>query len=199
MSNSRRSPCTRSPSRPSRRGRTPAVALATGLVAGGLAGLLAVLVAPTPARANAQYARHYTAHVVKKGESLSGIARAYGCSIKSIQETNGLTGAKIRRGEALAIPPCGPGGALAEREPRSAARASAPVRHRVRKGESLSRIAARYGCSPGDLRRRNGIVGSTIHPGMELWIPASAARRPGVAAPIVKGQSVGKPHRGRLE
>ncbi len=78
--------------------------------------------------------------------------------------------------------------------------AAAPeaVRHRVAKGESLARIAQRYGCSPTEIRSRNGLRGNTIHPGMELWIPRGAAAAGRFEAPIVRGQSVGKPHRGKL-
>lgn len=72
------------------------------------------------------------------------------------------------------------------------------VRHRVAKGESLARIAQRYGCSPTEIRSRNGLRGNTIHPGMELWIPRGAAAAGRFEAPIVRGQSVGKPHRGKL-
>ncbi len=174
--------------------RTPRTArgLLVGLTALGLGGVLAL--PTTPARANARTARHYTAHVVKKGESLSRIARTYGCSIKTIQETNGLSGEKIRRGEALAIPPCGPGGTLETPTPRASKSGAAPLRHRVRKGENLSRIARTYGCSVADLRAKNGIEGSVIMPGQELLIPRSSA----VKAPEILGQSVGAPQRGRL-
>lgn len=143
-----------------------------------------------------------TVHVVQKGESLGRIGKRHGCSVAELQRRNGLGASTvIHRGQRLDVA-CGTGAPSEDVRKDSKQAKAAPAlegRHRVEKGESLSRIAARYGCSPGDLRRRNGIVGSTIHPGMELWIPASAARRPGVAAPIVKGQSVGKPSRGRLE
>ena len=179
----------RSPRRP----RTERGGVGRRLLIGALGVSGALSLSPTPARANASTARHYTAHVVKKGESLSGIARTYGCSIKTIQETNGLSGAKIRRGEALAIPPCGPGGTLETPKPRTS-KSGAPLRHRVRKGENLSRIARTYGCSVADLRAKNGIEGSVIMPGQELLIPRSSA----VKAPEILGQSVGAPQRGRL-
>jgi membrane-bound lytic murein transglycosylase D len=50
--------------------------------------------------------------------------------------------------------------------------------HTVRRGESLSTIAARYGSSVGAIRQANGIRGSLIHPGQSLIVP-----RFGVASP----------------
>ena len=44
-------------------------------------------------------------HLIKNGESLSGIARQYGTSIAAIQEANNLAGHKIVAGRTLSIPP----------------------------------------------------------------------------------------------
>ncbi|MEZ4453923.1 MAG: penicillin-insensitive murein endopeptidase [Nannocystaceae bacterium] len=157
-------------------------------------------------RSAAAEAPREAVHVVAAGETLGKIARQRGCSVAELQRRNGLgRSTVILRGQRLDVA-CG---AAAKDTPvpkdskdgKAEASPAAEARHRVAKGESLSRIAARYGCSLVELRARNGIKGSTIHPGMELWIPASASRRPGVAkpsAPVIKGQSVGKPHRGKL-
>lgn len=55
------------------------------------------------------------------------------------------------------------------------------VSHRVRRGESLGMIAARYGVSVASIRSANQIRGKTIHPGQELLI-ASSPRATALAA-----------------
>jgi len=52
---------------------------------------------------------------------------------------------------------------------RSTARAHTV--HRVKAGQTLSSIAARYGCSVDQLRRGNGLRGGSVRPGQLLRIP----------------------------
>ena len=54
-------------------------------------------------------------------------------------------------------------------EPAPAADAVAV--HVVRRGDSLDRIAQRYGATVGALRRANGLTSSLIHPGQPLRVP----------------------------
>ena len=49
------------------------------------------------------------------------------------------------------------------------------VRHRVRRGETLSAISRRYDVPVASLRAANGLSGSTIHPGDTLLVPAPGA------------------------
>ncbi len=145
-------------------------------------------------------------HRVGKGESLSRISRAYGCRIADLQAANDMGGRTvIYPGERLEIPSCGPGAkgssskgkGKAHAKDKRGAKGPELVRHRVRKGESLSRIAKRYGCTPDEIRARNNLRGSMIHPGMELVVPRGRGGR--AAVEVKKGQSVGKPHRGTLK
>ena len=175
-----------------------------------LLGPLALALALVLGAGAARAAEGAVTHVVRAGDTLWTIARAHGCTIAELEAANHVPGRVVVRGQRLAVPRCrgaassavGPttaAPAAATASPPSAASAapvSEGIRHRVAKGESLARIAERYGCSPGDLRRRNGLRGSTIHPGMELWIPRGGVGR--FEAPIVRGQSVGRPNRGSL-
>lgn len=45
-----------------------------------------------------------TRHTVKKGDSLSSIAKKYGSSVSAIQKANGLSGTLIRDGKTLVVP-----------------------------------------------------------------------------------------------
>lgn len=133
-------------------------------------------------------------HRVGKGESLSRISRSNGCTIAEIQSANDL-GRKtvIYPGQRLVIPACGEGTAKEKKKKKKTQRF---VHHRVSKGESLSRIAKRYGGTPAEIRARNGIRGNMIYPGMDLVVPS--AHGESLAVELKKGQSVGKPHRGSL-
>ncbi len=95
-----------------------------------------------------------TVHRVRSGDTLSGLASRYGTTIRSIQAWNNLSGTRIRVGQQLVVYP----------NERSS------VVHVVRRGESLSRIASRYGTSVGRIRELNSLRSSTIHPGQRLRI-----------------------------
>lgn len=97
-------------------------------------------------------------HVVKRGETLSRIARQYGVSVAAIVEANELRNPnRIVPGQMLCIP-----------EPPPACRAI----HVVRRGETLSAIARHYGVRVADLVRANGIRDpDRIFPGQRLCIP----------------------------
>jgi len=57
------------------------------------------------------------------------------------------------------------------------------VRHSIRKGETLSRIASNYGVSTGDLQRVNGLKNADrIYVGMSLMIPTKGMPAPTQAA-----------------
>lgn len=63
--------------------------------------------------------------------------------------------------------------------------------HRVRRGESLSTIASRYGVSVAALRDENQLGTTVIHPGQKLVIPgrtASIPARPGISNQLPEAQ-----------
>jgi membrane-bound lytic murein transglycosylase D len=77
------------------------------------------------------------------------------------------------------------------------------VRHKVRRGETLSSISRKYGISMDSLRAANGLHGSMIHPGDSLLIPgdggatatlaALAAPREDIAAQLPERQKSAAP------
>ena len=110
-------------------------------------------------------------HVVKRGETLSSIARDYGTTWQAIANANGITDpSTIYVGQKLTIPKTGgsSGGSS------SGGTAGCRYRHTVKRGEWVWQIARNYGVSPYAIMRANGMSmpqASTIYAGMVLCIP----------------------------
>lgn len=99
-------------------------------------------------------------HVVRSGESLWTIARAYRTSVDAIRAASGVRGSRLLVGQTLTIPGRAGGSAL--------------MAHIVRRGESLWTIANRHGTTVEDLRRANGIGSTRIYPGQTLNVPVDS-------------------------
>jgi membrane-bound lytic murein transglycosylase D len=125
-------------------------------------------------------------HFVSRGETLGGIARRYGISLGLLRETNPAVRrtSLIRVGQRLIIPPgasSGGGGSAASSAPSTSAASSRPATHTVRRGETLSGIAGRYGLGLSQLQRWNRISDpGTIRVGQ--WLRLSGAEG-GASAP----------------
>lgn len=187
-------------------------------------------------------------HTVKRGETLSSIARKYGVTTASIRSANKI-GNKVRRGQRLkintyqrryispsapaadtaavavadtvaaavacdstatgapaapadsaAVPSAASGRVASAMDSSAQAQQSQPARqqtqpaqqtqtkrpaqqqattrtHTVKKGESLSRIAAKYGVTVTAIKNANGLKGDNIQPGQKLKIPAKSSRK----------------------
>ncbi len=103
-------------------------------------------------------------HVVARGETMGQIARRYGVSLAELQDANPRARPKaLAIGQALVVPVAGGGPAPAAAPERSApaARPTGGV-HVVRSGETLTRIADRYGVSVANLRAWNALGGSSV-------------------------------------
>ncbi len=98
-------------------------------------------------------------HEVKKGETVSSIAKAYGVSISQVLDANNLKpNDSIYPGQKLRIP--------------SSLSGSKDKVHIVKKGESIARIADVYGVSPNVILEVNGLrPNDIIHPGQRIRIP----------------------------
>ncbi len=100
-------------------------------------------------------------HIVKRGDTLGGIAVQYGRSVAAIRQANGLNGELIRIGQRLTIP------SLADTAEEEKATA-----YTVVAGDTLGAIAIRYGVSVSRLKQANGLRGDVIRIGQTLQIPA---------------------------
>jgi len=106
-------------------------------------------------------------HRVSTGETLSGIAKAYGTSISAITSVNDIRNPhSIRSGSHIVIP-VGPGASSAS----AYADLSLTTNYRVRRGDTVSSIARRHGKSTRDVLRWNGLAwNSRIYPGDVITI-----------------------------
>lgn len=123
----------------------------------------------------------FAEHLVKRGETLSEIARSYRVSVPLITGANpGLKPRGLRVGQRVFIPlsgrstPAALASAAAPEVRRTAATLPAPATHRVRAGETLSAISRRYGVPLARLLDVNDLgTDSVIKPGDRIRIPRS--------------------------
>lgn len=171
-------------------------------------------------------------HTVKRGETLSSIAKKYGVTTASIRSANKI-GNKVRRGQRLKINtyqrryitpsataqtdtttmPTDSTVVIAavndsiatdstaasdrvstamntstqqqaqntqqvQKQPKQPAQEQPKTRtHKVKRGESLSKIASRYGVTVKAIKEANGLKNDNIQAGQRLKIPASRRRR----------------------
>ena len=113
-------------------------------------------------------------HRVGRGDTLSQIADRYGVSTRQLVELNGLRSRhRIRAGQVLRLPVTDTIAAM-----------PADGRYVVRRGDSVARIAGRYGMSETDLLAMNDIRNKDIiHVGQVLRVAAEPATEPSYIPP----------------
>ena len=114
-----------------------------------------------PAAANEQSAAGL--YRVRQGDSLYSLSRRFGVSVESLRDVNGLRGSSLSIGQKLVIP------ATAKAQP--APSEAGPDAYTVRRGDTLSSIAARYSTTAAELRRINGLTSNTLRIGQTLRLP----------------------------
>jgi LysM repeat protein len=138
-------------------------------------GLVLVL---TLSSAASVVAESSTVHIVQPGENLFRIALRYGVTVNALTVANGLSNSnRIYVGQRLVVPT---GGTTSS--PASGV-------HIVQRGESLYRIALRYGISYQTLAAANGIANPNhIYAGQRLVIPGRGTT-PGPSPSPSSGQT----------
>ena len=133
---------------------------------------LFILATSSPAKADLTY-------VVKRGDSLSSIAKKFHLSVEEIQEANELSDVKIRTGQRLTIPEQGSKAGTATKGKKVAQQESGadeflewdlPDTHTVKKGETLAKIAYRYHLWVEDLEEINQLRGKKLKPGQIIYL-----------------------------
>lgn len=99
-------------------------------------------------------------HVVKRGDSLSKISKRYNVTIRSIKALNNLKKDTVYLGQVIKIP----GG-------NHVSAPAKPTKHIVKRGDTLSEIAEKYGSNMSEIMRINGMRSQTVMLGQTLSIP----------------------------
>ncbi len=127
---------------------------------------------------NAPQPAAYVYHRVRRGDTLSTIARKYGTSIEKITKANRISRRSIIvGGQRLRIPcqNCEPRTTTASRSSQSR---RTIVNHKVHSGDSLWIIARKYDTTTKAIQRANGMKGTRIAIGQVLKIPTAETGRP---------------------
>jgi LysM repeat protein len=123
-------------------------------------------------------------YVVRSGDTLNSIAARYGVSPSTLARTNGISNPnRIYIGQRLVIP--GSAAPVAQARPAVAASSGGGI-YIVRAGDTLARIAARYGTTVSKLMALNGIRNpNVIWVGQRLRVSGSGAITPSPVKPPV--------------
>jgi len=129
----------------------------------------------------------YTEHVVRRGETLSAIAKRHRTSVTAIQRANNIRNPhKLKLGQHLIVPLSPTAGSSEVGTSRVAVQdvpRGTKVVHTVRRGENLYLIARAYRTTIGSIAGWNNINPSaTIHPGKKLTIISGTTTGDRVAA-----------------
>jgi LysM repeat protein len=128
-----------------------------------------------------------TNYTVQQGDTLFRIALRYGTTVAAIQSANGLTSTLIYWGKVLCIPTGSGPAPTATTKPGTTpapTQGGVPATYTVQRGDTLFRIAVKYGTTVAALQQLNGIFGTLIYTGQVLKIPGgSGGSTPAPTAP----------------
>jgi membrane-bound lytic murein transglycosylase D len=108
-------------------------------------------------------------HKVKSGENLNQLASLYQISEDEIKKLNRMSNDKLRIGSYLKIKTKVDIEKLQESIPADNNSGSFAY-HTVRRGETLGKIADRYGMNLNDLKYQNGLRNNRIYPGQRIKV-----------------------------
>ncbi|MBF1995659.1 N-acetylmuramoyl-L-alanine amidase AmiB [Serratia symbiotica] len=109
-------------------------------------------------------------HVVKRSETLSGIADSYGTTLAVLRELNKLKKDGVWVGQRLKVP-ADKTAATVTSITKAKTLAQKTVKHKVTQGDTLSSIATRYGISVNALKQVNKLKSDVAPLGRTLTIP----------------------------
>ncbi len=110
-------------------------------------------------------------HTVMPGDTLLNVSKRYGCTVTEVKTWNGLSTNQLSVGQQLRVV----ASSTETDKEKSTTSLSPPninyIKHKVRDGETLYRIATQYGMKEEELAHLNGIGPPyTVYPGQELTI-----------------------------
>ena len=119
-------------------------------------------------------------HKVKKGETLSSIAKRYGVSVSSLRSHNNMRASSIlAAGRILTIPMPGAQKTASSRQAQKSNEAGLTNegKYRVQKGDTLQTVARRFDVSVARIRELNNLQTDAIYAGQWLQIKESPKKK----------------------
>ena len=120
-------------------------------------------------------------HIIRKGETLSGVASKYHSTAQAIMSANRMSVARVMVGQHLRIPPKTEEGSQGGKASYTVSRKIAPKvpaaavvtfqRYSVRRGDTVGTVASRFGISVAQLKATNHLGSNRIVVGQALKIP----------------------------
>jgi membrane-bound lytic murein transglycosylase D len=107
-------------------------------------------------------------HKVQSGDTLASVARTYRSTAKSIAEANNLEDSADLLPDTKLIIPIAPGKHSTSEDAATYARR--PVRYKIRKGDTVQRVADNFGVPPAMVRKWNHLKGDSLIGRRTLYI-----------------------------
>jgi membrane-bound lytic murein transglycosylase D len=121
--------------------------------------------------------KKYVYHRVKRGQTLSWVARRYGTTVKTVTASNGLsTRSVLKIGKVLKIPANKVRMSAGSSSKKTKTRRS-PVKYTVRSGDNLWIIANKYGTTTKRIQATNRLRSTRLYIGQKLTIPGSSSAK----------------------
>ena len=145
---------------------------------------------PRPAAESAGASPAPAVHVVRRGDTLSGIAARHGTTVRALTKLNDVgRNTILLPGRKLRVAPAGP-----SRAPASSPAGGGKAQYRVERGDSLWEISRRFGVTIASLREWNRLPeGQPLMPGRSLRVAPRAlapAGREKVQYRVKRGDSL---------
>ncbi|MDZ5719623.1 LysM peptidoglycan-binding domain-containing protein [Bacillus inaquosorum] len=108
---------------------------------------------------------------VKSGDSLWKISKKYGMTVSELKKLNGLKSDLLRIGQVLKLK----GSTSSSGSSSSKVSSSSTSTYKVKSGDSLSKIASKYGTTVSKLKSLNGLKSDLIYAGQVLKVKGTSS------------------------
>jgi membrane-bound lytic murein transglycosylase D len=137
----------------------------------------------------------WQAYKLKANETLPQVAARFGLPLETLRTVNGIgPRAKVPAGHALLVPSQAPSDATMaslQNTVFTTVPSGRSFYHRVRKGDTLTSIAARYGVTPQELKGWNKGLGASLVDGQRLRVVSDVAPAAGKKSKRSRSASAG--------
>lgn len=120
-------------------------------------------------------------HVVKKSDTLYSLSKKYHVTVQDIKSANNLVGRVLKPGNKLVIPPR----TIASDDRGSKQKVNVST-YKVRKGDTLAKVAGKTGVSVAELKRLNAVSDKKMKPGRVLALRETPRHEENDVKPLKK-------------